>query len=203
MYIEKKIKFKKGEITKKIFFILAGITGFGVIMTAALIAPNYVQLIRFFEIDKKRKKNIQRAIYRLKKQKLVEIYEENGKEVVKITEKGKQKVLKCNFKELKIKKPRRWDRLWRIVIFDIPSKEKRARDALRMKLKQLGFFQLQKSVFVYPFDCKDEIEFITEFFNVKKFVNYIEAKSIEGENKLKRYFKLSFLDKIKDAIKKS
>ena len=53
---------------------------------------------------------------------------------------------------------------WRIVIFDIPEKFKKAREALRMKLKELGFLELQKSVFIFPYECEDEINFIVEVF---------------------------------------
>lgn len=31
---------------------------------------------------------------------------------------------------------------------------------MRKELKRMSFYQLQKSVFIYPFQCKDEIEFI-------------------------------------------
>ncbi|HCX28109.1 MAG TPA: hypothetical protein DHI91_03145, partial [Candidatus Portnoybacteria bacterium] len=59
-----------------------------------------------------------------------------------------------------------------MVLFDIPERQKPARDALRSKLKRLGFFEFQKSIFVHPFSCKDEIEFLIEFFQIKSYVRY-------------------------------
>ena len=89
-----------------------------------------------------------------------------------------------------IRKPRRWDGYWRIVIFDIPEKRRRGREALRNKLKQLGFYQLQKSCFVHPFDCKSEIDFVSELFEVSPYVNFILAKEIEGQTLLRKRFGL-------------
>src|SRR3990167_2211250 len=64
----------------------------------------------------------------------------------------------------------KWDKKWRVVIFDIPEKSRMARDALRRKLKELEFRELQKSVFVHPYECKKEIDFIIEFFNLRHYV---------------------------------
>ena len=51
--------------------------------------------------------------------------------------------------------------------FDIPEKLKRAREVLRDKLKDIGFIELQKSVFAHPFECEDEINFIVEVFQIR------------------------------------
>lgn len=91
---------------------------------------------------------------------------------------------------LKFKKQEKWDGLWRIIIFDIPEKFKKARNALAQKLKSAGAYPLQKSVFVYPYDCKDDIDFIVEFFNLRKYVRFILAKEIDNELHLKKIFNL-------------
>ena len=90
-----------------------------------------------------------------------------------------------------IKKPRRWDGHWRIVLFDIPEKRRLGREALRSKLKQLGFYQLQKSCFIHPFECKSEIDFVCELFEVSPYVNFVVAKEIEGQTLLQKFFGLS------------
>ena len=74
--------------------------------------------------------------------------------------------------------------------FDIPEKFKIARNALREKLNDLGFLKYQKSVFIYPYECKDEIDFIIEFFEVKPFVRYIIAEKIDNELDFKKKFNL-------------
>lgn len=52
---------------------------------------------------------------------------------------------------------KRWDGIWRLVVFDIPEKRKTSRDVLRMKLKSLGFGMWQKSVYVTPHDVMREM----------------------------------------------
>lgn len=82
------------------------------------------------------------------------------------------------------------DKKWRIVTFDIPEKFKKARNALREKLKDLGFLKYQKSIFIYPYECKDEIDFVIEFFDIRPFVRYIEAENLDNEIDFKRRFQL-------------
>lgn len=104
-----------------------------------------------------------------------------------LTQKGKSRVLRYNLDSMKIKW-QRWDGKWRIVLFDVPERQKPARDALRDKLKRLGFWELQKSIFVHPFDCENEIEFLIEFFHIKAHVRYGIMESIDNELHLKKHF---------------
>ena len=91
---------------------------------------------------------------------------------------------------MEIKKPEKWDRKWRMVIFDVPNKYKTARDALRKKLKEMGFYQLQKSVWVYPYPCFDEILFIGKFFNAERFIELLTVEEMINDDKLLRCFRL-------------
>jgi len=58
---------------------------------------------------------------------------------IELTEKGKKQAQKIGFNKLKISKPKRWDKKWRIIIFDVPEKNKIIREALREKIQKLGF----------------------------------------------------------------
>src|SRR3989338_5403341 len=75
-----------------------------------------------------------------------------------------------------------------LKLFNIPEKHKKAREALRHNLHRLGFYPLQRSVFAYPYSCKDEIDFVSEFFAVGNFVNYFEANYFDDDSKLKLHF---------------
>ena len=44
-----------------------------------------------------------------------------------------------------------------------------AREALREKLKDLGLIKLQDSVWITPFPCEQEIDFIKNVFNLSDF----------------------------------
>jgi DNA-binding transcriptional regulator PaaX len=182
----------RGQLAKEILLMIAA----GVIIPAALVMPGapiaLKPLLRALskKCGAKRNEGFIKSLGYLKRNRLVSIAEKDGQQILTLSEDGKKRVLRFNLHQMGIKKPKRWDGYWRIVIFDIPEKRKQGREALRSKLKQLGFYQLQKSCFIYPFDCKSEIDFISEIFEVGPFVNFIVAKEIEGAPLLKKFFGL-------------
>jgi len=110
---------------------------------------------------------------------------------ISLTEKGKKKAGWLQIDSLKIKRPKKWDGKWRLVIFDISQIKKLYREAFRGKLKELGFYPLQKSVWIYPFDCRAEIELLKEFFGLSdKELRLIVTEDIGEDNKLQQLFKL-------------
>ena len=177
--------YQYGELTKEILKGLA-VGGFIVAMVAM---PGLAYIMPLFKPrGAKDKYRINQVIKRLHKKKLINIYTKNGNEVVEITTEGRKKVLEYNLDEMKLKVPKKWDGWWRIVMFDIPQSKKKARDAVSRKIKELGLYPIQKSVFVSPYLCKDEIDFIGEFFDVRDHIIYVKAKEIEGVRKLKEHF---------------
>ena len=77
-----------------------------------------------------------------------------------------------------IKKTPTWDGLFRVIIFDIPENRKGIREIFRKKLKELEFQQLQKSVFVSPYECRNEIDFLKNVYEIVPYVSYILATDI-------------------------
>ena len=114
----------------------------------------------------------------------------DGTKTIILTEKGKKRSITFNFSRMKIKAPEVWDGLWHMVIFDIPEKYKWARLSLRDKLLGLGFFQCQKSVYIHPFSCQDEVDFISQFFEVGRYIRYGILTHIANEAELLLYFNL-------------
>ena len=115
---------------------------------------------------------------------------EDGITALVLTKKGKWKSLNCQLNNIKNKKER-WDGKWRMVAFDIPQKYKKGRDALREKLKKIGFCGLQKSVFITPYDCKEEIKLLVKFFELDKYVRFGILESVDNELYFKKFFKIS------------
>jgi len=141
------------------------------------------------EIEQKRK--FSQALWRLKKSRLIILEQKtDGNFIVQLTEKGKRKIKEFQFEDLAIKIPKKWDGIWRIVIFDIPNKRNAGREALRNKIKELDFYQLQKSVWAFPYPCEQEIEFITELFHLYPYVQIVEATRIKNDAKLRKYYDL-------------
>lgn len=179
-----KNNYPRGKLAKEILKVLA----VGGILVASMALPNLPQVLKFLGVvGAKDKFRVKRTIYNLKEKRLVNFHKNDA---IEITEKGKKRVLQYDIEDIDIKIPLKWDGYWRIVIFDIPEKFKRARNALNRKIKDLGFFPLQKSVFVYPHECRNEIDFVSEFFDIGKFVHYIVAKELDSEKFLKQHFSL-------------
>lgn len=108
---------------------------------------------------------------------------------IKLTKKGQ-----LRWQKLFLDKPLHsecWDYKWRLIVFDIPNKNKAARDALRLSLKRMGMFQLQKSVWITPHHCKNELEALRTLYSLSPAaVRLIEASNVEGDNLLRNYFRL-------------
>jgi len=182
------------QITKEILSTIA-VTGMVVVAaTSPYFLINLAKAIlknRKYAKSKENEQKIVRSLRRLRKSNLI-ILKDRGDDnfTVQLTQKGKKKVEEVNFEKLEIVKPAKWDGKWRLITFDIPENRKAARDALRFKMKELKFYQLQKSVFVCPYPCEKEILFLCEFFDVFQFIDMIMAEKIYNDAALRRHFSL-------------
>lgn len=134
------------------------------------------------------KDRFSKDLYRLKRDKFIRTYLEGKEKFIELTNKGKEKIKNFLVKDLEIKIPKNWDKKWRLVIFDIPNEKKTARDILASKLKKLGFLRLQKSVFVFPYECKKEIDFLGNLYEIQPYIQHIIADRIDTEINLLKYF---------------
>ncbi|MFH1967800.1 MAG: hypothetical protein ABIJ84_00245 [bacterium] len=134
---------------------------------------------------------ISEAMRDLNKLNLVKKLKKKGVVIAGLTKKGKLKALDYYFDNFKIEN-RNWDGKFRILVFDVPERLRKGRDALRWKIKRLGFHELQKSVFVIPYECREEVDFVTDYFDLKKNVHYGVLESISSDlyEKLKKGFNL-------------
>lgn len=132
-----------------------------------------------------------RSINRLIRQKYVTVVENSdGSTTIKITQNGMFRALTYQLDTLQLKRPKNWDGKWRVVIFDVPEKYRRLRDIFRMRLGQLGLYQLQESVYVSPYACFKEIEFLRELYSVSFNVRYLLVEKIEDDVSLRSHFEL-------------
>ncbi len=140
------------------------------------------------EIDRR---YLYRCLREFRDNRLVE-YDENDDGSIKIvlSEQGKKRVLQFKIDQLTLPKLTHWDGHWQVVLYDIPEKNKIGREAFRHKIKELGFYEWQKSVFIYPFPCRDEIDFVIEVFDLRPYVRYAELIHPTNEAELKLHFEL-------------
>jgi CRISPR-associated endonuclease Cas2 len=163
----------------------------GVVVVAATI-PNAAQLLKYFPGYKNGARfNFQAksALGRLVAKGLVIFVEERGKRYARITEKG-ERILKIETEKEKMKGKRKWDRRWRVVIFDIPERRKNVRTRLRRFMDEYGFVRLQDSVWVYPYDCEDLIALVKANFRIGADVLYMIVEKIERDKHLREHFAL-------------
>lgn len=145
----------------------------------------------YFRKKKFEKERFLRDLKRLQIRELIDYREmSDGKIEITLSHSGKKKILEYNIDDIKLEKNKQWDGQWRMVIFDIPHYKKQARDAFRSKLTELGFYPIQKSVFITPYECENEIDFICSIFDVRQHVLIFYINHFEGDKKLKYYFKI-------------
>lgn len=192
--MKKKSKINYGVVAEKI------LDTFAELLIATKWADNFPNIyfalgkaIKLFLEEKKlKKKQVTKALYDLKRRKLIEIVEKGDEAKIYLQDKYKIKVITRSIKLLLDfkKKKKKWDGRWFIVFFDVPENEKQKREYLRAYLKRLGFYQYQESVYIFPFECKKEVELIKKIVGGAKYMKYIVAEEIEEEEKIKKYFNL-------------
>lgn len=100
----------------------------------------------------------------------------------RFTSRGQSWLNRSMLKYFKIRHGK-WDKKWRVVIFDIPRELDKERGKFRRKLRWLGFAMLQESVFVFPYPCEEEISDLTRDLGVGDYVDVITAESIGFKEK--------------------
>lgn len=127
------------------------------------------------------KNTLRGSLYRLLKTGNIEKIVKNGKPYFCLTSTGKE----CIQRLFPISKIAAfgWDKKWRVVIFDIPEKERKTRNFLRTKLVSLGFGELQESVYISPLNVLKDLKEMLESYELYGKVIVFEAKEIFSDPK--------------------
>ncbi len=181
------IKKERGDITKKIFLTLFAMGALG----TCLVLPGLpMALALFMPTSKEERVSLLKRLYGLRRNGML-IFDKNEKGYrIGLTAKANKQAQRYNLQELRLPRKKKWDGIWRMVTFDIPETKRGMRLAVSRKLKELGFFAYQKSIFIYPYDCKKEIDFIRDYFRVRENVKYLLLKDFEGSVRISKHFKL-------------
>lgn len=183
--------YKFGPVQQKILLTLLG----GAALGCASDPRQYFRTLRKVRREWRRidQRNFNRSIRSLSKEKLIEEEElSDGSFRLVLTESGKKQARTLDLlgSAIRFKKPKRWDRKWRIVMFDIPEKDRVFRGILREHLYHLRFRKLQQSVFVSPYPCEQSILKLVALYGAEKYVRVITAVKIDNEAALKRHFNI-------------
>lgn len=149
------------------------------------VPPNYKRNSYFSSVSKL-----------LKTGEIKKIINSKGQPCLELTSKG-QNNFKRKFPVFSLQK-KKWDGNFMIVVFDIEEKERYKRDILRSKLKELGFGQLQESVWVSPYHFEEDFQEFIEANNLQEFVYVLSAKTLMVTDYKKLVGKIWNLDNLNE-----
>jgi hypothetical protein len=169
---------------------LAALLVSGVVMTLA-VAPGLGYAIRHYRrVKYYSDRQMREAERHLRKRGYLQYENYNGKPRVLLTKKGEAYFRKMLLEDTRLPEPEKWGGKWTFVLFDIPTNHTKGRDALRWRLRALGFYQYQKSAWVYPHPCEKEILFVADYFGVGQFVEILSVERLSKDEELKKHFNL-------------
>ena len=112
------------------------------------------------------------------------------KNKIYLTKKGRIKIIKSIIKEKY--DGFKWDRKWRAITFDIPEANRRERRFLRNELKTIKLKELQKSLWVCPYNIEEELFALLKLWKTdfKGDIRFLKIDKIEEDKNLVQYFNL-------------
>ena len=157
-------------------------------VAVGLVAPNALRALSQLGIlpNKRQKEIFESTRKRLIRQGLLEY----KNDVVHLTPRGEKILRHIELKNYQIRKPRKWNGKWHVLIFDIPEKRKRTREQIRATLAQIGFVHLQDSVWAYPYDCEELVTLLKADMHIGNSILYMIVERLEGDRYLKECFGL-------------
>lgn len=174
----KKKKLVLGKTEKEIL----GLVKAGLLVTGTLMAPN---LPSAFHHDRRKKYTYTRSYKNVYDKNLIYL----SGEKIHLSEKGQRLLDNIMSEEIEIKK-HEWDGIWRIVSYDIPEEQKKERNYFRRKLTSLGFEELQKSMMVIPYKCKEEIAVIAQNLRISPYVMHLVTDNLPRQAEMVKRFGL-------------
>jgi len=185
--LEQKVKIKARR--KYIQKCILGTVATAGLLSVAVLAPNAIQALRQLGLVKSRRQI--EIINNSRKRLVASGFLRYENKFLRLTQKGEARLRQLELADFKLKRPKRWDGKWRVLIFDIKEKRRYLRDKIRLTLKAVGFVKLQYSVWVYPYDCEDLISLLKVDFRIGREVIYMVVDQIENDASLKSKFGLS------------
>lgn len=168
----------------------------GGVMSIALVAPKTLALLKKLDRAAANRKDMYRritqAIANLKRAGMVQTSGKYAQRRVTLTKKGHTAIETIYASEYRIPEPVFWDGKWRVVMFDIREKRRRARSQLRSLLSGAGFLRLQDSVWVYPYSCDEFISLVRAHLKsgTGEMLSFV-AEALESDRRIREHFHLA------------
>src|SRR3989339_1059349 len=179
-------KSKKRIQKKNLRKIILGTIKVAGVLSVGLVAPNVLKAMAQLGVVSsfRQKESINSSRARLINNGLLE-YKNN---MLSLTSKGEAVLWRLELQDFRLKKQKRWDNRWRVLIFDIPEKRKVLRNRVRETLVMIGFIRLQDSVWIYPYDCEDVVTLLKADLKIGKDILYMIVESLEYDTRLREHF---------------
>lgn len=139
--------------------------------------------------ERERVRKLQQAVYYMKSRGYLVGDYDHG---LQLTDKARKRLADIKFDELVVASTPVWDHYWRIVLYDIPESSKSLRNAFHSQLRAIGCFQLQRSVWITPFPCRDVVAAIATRYKLDTYVSYFEARNLDNERAMLKYFRQKY-----------
>lgn len=158
------------------------------ILSVSLLAPNVLGTLgRLGLLPTRRQTDTIRAARNRLVQRGFLKYDGNK---LRLTEAGKKKLRSLELHDYQIPRPKRWDKKWRVLVFDIPETRRSLREKVRRTLMEVGFIRLQDSVWIFPYPCEDLITLLKADFKIGKDVLYMIVDTLEYDTSFRKKFDL-------------
>ncbi len=181
-------KKRQRQNLRNVAIVTIGLAG---VIAVAAVAPNMFQLLGRSGALARLKYHSKTVLGRLKQKGDIEFEERNGKRYVRLTKRGEERfALEQQKMTLDEVRPRKWDRRYRLVMFDVPEKRKKTRERLRYEMQDVGFLRIQDSAWVYPYDCEEFIAILKADLHIGKDVLYAVVEEIENDAVIRTHFYL-------------
>lgn len=174
----------RGELGKQILALC--IVG-GVVLTIAVV-PGVAQIMKMFNgRSAKDRFRIEQSLRGLTRRGYLT---PSTKGSYMLTEKGRGYAQMSFFEKQVIPRVARWDKKWRVLMFDIPEEYAHIRREVSMLIREMGMMKIQNSVFASPFPCRKEIDKLAKHYDVGQYFVYLETEVISCHKELITFFHL-------------
>jgi hypothetical protein len=133
---------------------------------------------------------VSRIVNEFRRQELVTFSKESYGLRMQLTVKGIHRLQRAQLESITIPVPDVWDKKWHMVLFDIPARRAESRYIITSQLKRLGFVMVQRSMWLCPYPCFNEVAQLLVYANLQPFVTLAEISRIDtaSEQKLFKHF---------------
>ena len=190
--MKEETKERAREITQDILIGLATGAAIFLILSSPAGTRRFIRGIKW-ELKRRRMKKeyLMQKFYYLRRKKLIAFRQAGEYTEIVLTEEGKKKALRYQQSRFSLPHAEVWDGKFHLIFFDIPEEHRKARNSFGQKLKHLGCLRFNRSAWIYPYPCRDEIDFLAELYGVGRYIHYAVAQEITNREHLMLKFGLS------------